>query len=131
MSARPAFRGGRNIAMKVPPHEFEATVAFYRDLIGLEQLGAQGPSKAFRFGDCRLWIDRCPQLSQAEVWLELQVDHPAAAAEYLAAHGVVRCDEVERLPDGFKGFWIANPAGVVNLVAHPSEDPGLSQGQRG
>ena len=26
------FSGGKNIAMKVPPHQYEATVAFYRDV---------------------------------------------------------------------------------------------------
>jgi hypothetical protein len=124
MTDQPAFRGGRNIAMKVPPHQFEATVAFYRDVIGLEALEAKSASKAFRFGGCCLWIDRCPGLSQAELWLELQAD-PTAAAAHLERHGVVRCDEIEPLPVGFKGFWIANPAGIVHLVADPSEDPGL------
>ena len=31
----PAFTGGRNVAIKVPEHAFEATVAFYRDTLGL------------------------------------------------------------------------------------------------
>ncbi len=33
------FRGGHNIAMKVPPHQFEATVNFYRDVLGLPLSG--------------------------------------------------------------------------------------------
>jgi catechol 2,3-dioxygenase-like lactoylglutathione lyase family enzyme len=125
VSAQPSFRGGRNIAMKVPPHQLEATVAFYRDVLGLEHLKTHGRSEAFRFGSCCLWIDPVPQLSQAELWLELQADDTAAAATHLAQHSVARCDEVERLPEGFEGFWIVNPAGIVHLVAHPSEDPGL------
>jgi hypothetical protein len=29
MNAKLKFAGGRNIAMKVPPHSYEATVQFY------------------------------------------------------------------------------------------------------
>ena len=125
MSNRPTFRGGRNLALKVPPHQLEATVAFYRDVLGLERLPTEGSSTAFRFGALCLWVDRCPRLSQAELWLEIQTDDPGAAAERLARQGVVRCDEIEPLPDGFQGFWIANAAGIVHLVAAPAEDPGL------
>lgn len=32
------FNGGVDIVLKFPPHQFEATVAFYRDLIGLKQI---------------------------------------------------------------------------------------------
>lgn len=124
MADQPAFRGGGNIALKVPPYQFDATVAFYRDVVGLEPVDSGGASKVFRFGACCLWIDRCPGLSQAEVWLELQAE-PVAAAAHLGRHGVVRCDQIEPLPQGFKGFWIADPAGIVHLVADPSEDPGL------
>jgi hypothetical protein len=35
MNAPVKFVGGRNIAMKVPPHLYEATVQFYRDVVGL------------------------------------------------------------------------------------------------
>lgn len=125
MATQPRFAGGRNIAMKVPAHQWEATVAFYRDVLRLEVLPNDGPSAAFRFGEACLWIDRCAQLSQAEIWLEVQTDDLAAATERLAAANVVRCDAIEPLPAGFKGFWIVNPAGIVHLVAHPSEDPGL------
>jgi catechol 2,3-dioxygenase-like lactoylglutathione lyase family enzyme len=125
MADRPAFRGGRNLALKVPPHQFETTVAFYRDVLGLERIATEGASAAFRFGDLWLWIDRCPQFSQAELWLEVQADDLGAAAEHLARQGVVRCAEIEPLPEDFQGFWIASPAGIVHLVAAPREDPGL------
>jgi catechol 2,3-dioxygenase-like lactoylglutathione lyase family enzyme len=125
LSAKLAFRGGRTIALKVPPHQFDGTVAFYRDVLGLEHLTTHDQSEAFRFGNCSLWIDLSPRLSQAELWLELQADDTAAATAHLAQHGVTPCDEVERLPEGFDGVWIANPAGLVHLVAHPAEDPGL------
>lgn len=123
MPERPAFRGGRNIAMKVPPHQWEATVAFHGEVLGLERLETEGRSALFRFGSMQLWIDRCPGLSQAEVWLEVQTDDLPGAATHLAASGVVRCDDIEPLPADFQGFWIANPAGIIHLVAHPSEDP--------
>jgi hypothetical protein len=125
MSDRPTFRGGRNIAMKVPPNQWETTVAFYGETLGLERLENQGPSAVFRFGAMQLWIDRCSGLSQAELWLEVQSDDVVAAAEHLGRSDAVRCDEIEPLPADFQGFWIANPAGIIHLVAHPSEDPQL------
>lgn len=45
MTTRPRFAPGRNIAMKVPAHEFEATVGFYRDTLGLTLLD-EGPDDA-------------------------------------------------------------------------------------
>lgn len=125
MPDRPSFRGGRNIAMKVPPGQWQATVDFYADVLALERLETKGSSAVFRFGSMCLWIDRCPNLSQAELWLEVQSDDVQAAAAHLAASGVVRRDEIEPLPADFQGFWIANPAAIIHLVAHPSEDPGL------
>ncbi|GMG82328.1 hypothetical protein LNKW23_15410 [Paralimibaculum aggregatum] len=114
MTAR--FRGGSNIAMKVPPHQHEATVAFYRDVLGLEQIGATGGSVSFRFGANTLWIDRVPTMSQAELWLEIVTDDTAEAARVLDAAGVTRCDGIEALGEGFDGFWITSPAAIVHLV---------------
>jgi catechol 2,3-dioxygenase-like lactoylglutathione lyase family enzyme len=117
---QPNLTGGRNIAMKVPSHQYEATVRFYRDVLGLEQLKDLLPSIGFAFGANRLWIDPVASMSQAEIWLELTTDDLPVAAEHLAAAGVVRCDEIEPLPDGFKGFWIANPASIIHLVSSHS-----------
>jgi catechol 2,3-dioxygenase-like lactoylglutathione lyase family enzyme len=111
------FKPGRNIAMKIPPHEFERTVAFYRDILGLRQLKRQGPSLAFEFGGKTLWLDKVDALSQAELWLEVVADDVQAASAYFAAQGIARRDEIETLPEGFNGFWIANPAGIIHLVA--------------
>lgn len=60
----------KNIALKVPADEFKKSVAFYRDVIGLTVLKttAQG-SVVFEFGGKKLWVDRRPALSQAEIWL--------------------------------------------------------------
>ncbi|MGY2067049.1 hypothetical protein [Blastococcus sp. SYSU DS0619] len=119
---RPAFAGGNNIAMKVPPHQWAATVAFYRDTLGLPELGnpfTSGPqSVGFAFGPNRLWIDRVPGVSQAELWLQVTTTDPADAADQLAAAGVARCDEIEPL-DGGSAFWITSPAAIVHLVSEP------------
>lgn len=116
----PKLEAGKNIAIKVPPHEFEKTVAFYRDVIGLEQRAFDAPntveSVTFVFGDVNLWIDKIDGMSQAEVWLELRTDDCEAAAKHFDAHGVARRDEIEPLPNDFKGFWIAGPSNIIHLV---------------
>jgi len=117
---QPFFKAGRNIAMKVPPHEYESTRAFYRDVLGLKELTAPADSATestrFDFGDKVLWIDRADGLSRAEIWLEIVTDDVEAAAEYFQHHRIQRRDEIEALPDGFRGFWLASPAGIIHLV---------------
>ncbi|MCR4266374.1 VOC family protein [Nitratireductor sp. ZSWI3] len=115
-SARPGFSGGRNIAMKVPAHQYEATVQFYRDVLGLEPIEELLPSVGFRFGANQLWIDRAPGMSQAELWLEIVTDDTAAAAKHLREAGIARCDAIEPLGESFDGFWISNPAAIIHLV---------------
>ncbi len=111
------FTGGKNIAMKVPPHQYDATVRFYRDLLGLEQIGGPGgDAVGFKFGSNHLWIDRVPAVSQAELWLEIVTDDTAVAAKQLADAGVVRCDEIEELGQTFDGYWISSPASIIHLV---------------
>lgn len=111
------FAGGKNIAMKVPPHQYDATVAFYRNILGLEQIGGlAGDAVAFKFGSNTLWIDKVPAMSQAELWLEIVTDDTAAAAKLLADAGVVRCDEIEKLGKDLDAFWISNPASIIHLV---------------
>lgn len=117
MSTSPNFRPGRNMAMKVPPHQHAQTVQFYAEVLGLERLPELGGSACFEFGGKRLWIDRVPGMSQAELWLEIVADDPDAAAAHLELHGVTRCDAIEPLPEGFAGFWICSPSGIVHLVA--------------
>lgn len=122
MNTASKLGGGRNIAMKVPPYQWEATVAFYRDVVGLkviERAPTTPPSVCFEFGANRLWIDRVDSANQAEIWLELATHDVEAAAAHLKAAGVARRDEIEPLPEGFDGFWIANPASIIHLVAKP------------
>ena len=112
----PGFRGGPNIAIKAPSHQFEATVAFYRDVLGLEELETGGDSVSFRFGANRLWIDRVAHLSKSEIWLEVATDDAETAAQYLAARGVYRRDEVEDLPENLRGFWVCDAASNIILI---------------
>jgi catechol 2,3-dioxygenase-like lactoylglutathione lyase family enzyme len=117
---RPRYGPGRNIAMKVPAHEYERTVAFYRDVLGLEELEGAPPSATetarFAFGDKVLWVDRVPGISQAEIWLEIVSDDVEAAAAHLEASGCARRDEIEPLPPDFEGFWISSPSNIIHLV---------------
>lgn len=119
------FSGGRNIAMKVPPHQWESTVSFYRETLGLRELDTPfdsgRKSVGFEFGANRLWIDCVPGVSQAELWLQVTTADTSAASERLAAHGVVRCDEIEPL-ESTSAYWISSPASIVHLVSEPETD---------
>ncbi len=113
---RPSYRGGPNIAMKIPPVEYEATLRFYRDVVGLPLLDAYRLDHVFQYGSSLLWLDSVPDIERTEIWLELLTQDTAIAGEHFAQTGVERCDAVEPLPAGFDGFWIRSPASVVHLV---------------
>ena len=115
------FAAGRNIAMKVPPHLYETTIEFYRDVLGLKELTNHAPSVGFEFGSNNLWIDRVPGISQSETWLEVVTNDIEAAAAHLKSAGVVRRDEIEPLPAGFQAFWVSSPASIIHLVCKDSE----------
>src|ERR1700754_3415148 len=110
--------GGVNIAMKVPAHQYDETVRFYRDTIGLEPVD-KPPHIGFHLGPHQLWIDRSEALSQAEVWLEFFTDDFAAAARHLEQAHVVRCDAIEPLGPDFRGGWISSPAQIIHMVREP------------
>lgn len=74
------IRGGINIAMKVPSHQYDATIRFYRDVVCLKPFDAKAPAIGFELGPNRLWIDEDATMSQAEVWLELFTDDHSARA---------------------------------------------------
>ena len=111
--------GGINIAMKVPAHQYEAVVAFYRDTLGLEPFTDKPGNVGFIYGQNRLWLDKVENYTQAEVWLELFTPDFAAAADQLGAAGVVRNDAIEDLGEDFRGGWFINPAGIVHMVREP------------
>lgn len=117
---KPSFTPGRNIAMKVPSHEFKSTVEFYRDILGFREIPLAGSSPTetvrFAFGDNILWADKVPVLSQAEIWLEVVTDDIEASGEYLQKRGCKIRDGIDPLPDNFKGFWISGPSNIIHLV---------------
>ena len=103
---------GKNIAIKVPLHKWQDTVAFYKDRVGLTPVKETADTIAFAFGPMTLWIDRVERQSQVDVWLELFTDDPDQALEHL---GSPKRDELEPL-DGVNGHWTSDPAGVVLLL---------------
>ena len=127
---RPGFAAGTNMAMKVPPHEYERTISFYRDVLGFEEIDPGTPSAtestSFRFGSMTLWIDKVAGLSQSEIWLEVTTTDIEAAAAYFREQDCERRDEIEPLPDVIDGFWIASPTNVIHLVhaVEPGTGPG-------
>ena len=102
--------------MKIPSDEYEATLRFYRDVVGLPLLDAYSPDQVFQYGSSLLWLDSVPEIERTEIWLELVTPDTTIAGEHFARSGVERCDAVEELPAGFDGFWIRSPASVVHLV---------------
>ncbi|MFD1217200.1 VOC family protein [Microbulbifer celer] len=117
------FEPGRNIAMKIPAHEYESTVRFYREVLKFKDItgNAVGDTPKFEFGDKVLWLDCMPGLSQSEIWLEVVVSDIDKASEYLKEQGCHRRDEIEPLPDGFKAFWISSPTNIIHLVSSTGE----------
>lgn len=116
---KPKFVPGKNIAMKVPAHEFIPTIAFYKDILGLEELDispTDNGSITFKFGDKNLWIDKTAGISQAEIWLEIVTEDLEKASKYFEKNKCIRRDEIEKLPEGFEGFWVSSPSNIIHLV---------------
>lgn len=115
----PDFQPGKNIAMKIPVHEYECTVHFYREVLRFKELpgSSSDDTPRFEFGDKVLWLDCMPGLSQSEIWLEVIASDISLAADYLKEQHCQRRDEIEPLPDGMKAFWIASPANIIHLVS--------------
>lgn len=107
--------------MKIPVHEYERTVSFYRDILGFKELTPSDTGTTetprFEFGDKILWLDRVPGISQAEIWLEVVTDDRDAASAYFEEQGCVRCDGIEPLPAEFRAFWLSSPANIIHLVS--------------
>ena len=114
-----SFTAGKNIALKVPDHEFQDTVRFYREILGFAdaiEYTESAASVAVEFGPNVLWIDRVTTLSQAEIWLEIKTDNIAAARLELEAQGVRTRESIEPLPANIDGFWIAGPSNIIHLL---------------
>lgn len=121
MNSQPKFSPGKNIAMKIPPHQYDETLRFYRDVLGLKEITSHAPSIGFEYGTNNLWIDSVPGISQAEIWLEIVTNDVSVAAGKMKAEGIVRCDEIEQLPEGFQGFWISSPASIIHLICQDTD----------
>ncbi|PSK93636.1 glyoxalase/bleomycin resistance protein/dioxygenase superfamily protein [Murinocardiopsis flavida] len=126
----PTFRGGHNIAMKLPKAQFDHTIAFYRDILGMAVTDESGAavagivaqSASVQLGPVTLWFDRVDNYARADLWLELFTDDVDQAARHLAAHGVAVQDELEPFPPGMNAHWISNPVGIPHIVRRPEPD---------
>lgn len=112
-----SFKAGRNIAIKLPERDYADTLVFYRDTLGFNVLEEHENGAIIEFGHIRLNLDRVPHQSQTDVWFEIETPDTVAAAKHLERSDVTRCDEVEALPKGFDGFWVAAPAGTIHLIS--------------
>lgn len=129
----PEFTAGLNLAMKIPKAHYDATVAFYRDVLGFdvaEDDASHAPTvsrtHSVRFGPNTLWLDCVDNYSRPDLWLQLHTSDLDQATLKLADIGIHPCDEVEPL-EGLetRTHWIKNPAGVVHLLAEtPTPTPG-------
>ncbi len=117
----PKFWPGRNVAIKLPERDYAKTLEFYTQTLGLRLISQDENGAVIEFGQMRLNLDRVPRQSQPDIWLQIQTDNTEAARRYLADQAVTRCDEVEPLPDGFEGFWIAAPSGTIHLIDQAPE----------
>jgi hypothetical protein len=110
--------GGNNIALKIPSYCYDATLAFYRDLLGLPFAGEEFGSPGFRFGQNTLWVDHVPRYARSDVWLQVRANDVDEAASRLAASGVPIREEVEPYDD-VPGHWISDPAGTIIRLSPP------------
>ena len=88
---KPTFQPGRNIAMKVPAHEYQRTLAFYRETLALEELtpaGAEGEhTPRFDFGGKVLKLDLGRDQRNTFAGDALQHFVPSAPFTFLGVEG--------------------------------------------
>lgn len=111
------FEGGINIAIKLPKHKYDETVAFYRDILKLEikEVPIDNPTvsrtHSVQFGNNIIWLDCVDNYTHSETWLQLTVPNVEEATTYLKQNGVETCDEIEQIPNNM--HWIMDPSGTV------------------
>ncbi|CAN5487797.1 glyoxalase/bleomycin resistance/dioxygenase family protein [soil metagenome] len=129
----PTFKGGYNIALKIPKYQYEKTLRFYREVLGLDLKKESDvnyeESYSCRFGPIKLWLDRVDNYSKTDVWLELETSDMEKAKDYLQSKEVHFRSELEKLPADLNAHWISDPAGVVFLLKEISEKK-LNEGSR-
>lgn len=114
------FKGGFNIALKIPKSKYESTVDFYKNILKLEVtevlMNNQTVSKSHKakFGDSTIWLDCVDNYTHSEVWLELRTNDIEKATEYLLLNSVETCDEIEEIPQNI--HWIQDPSGTVFIL---------------
>ena len=114
------FKGGVNIAIKIPKSKYEQTVAFYRDILQLEvsEKPITNPTVSrtheVKFGNNVVWLDCVDNYTHSQVWLELRTPDVQQATEYLQSKGIHTCDELEEIPA--EAHWIMDPAGTVFIL---------------
>lgn len=115
------FQGGINIAIKIPKSKYDATVAFYKDVLKLEvtEKDIENPTVSrtheVKFGPNTVWLDCVDNYTHSEAWLEIKTNDIEKATEYLASRGVNTVDELEEIPEDM--HWIQDPAGTVFILA--------------
>lgn len=118
------FKGGVNIAIKIPRRKYEDTLTFYRDILGweIEDVNIKHPtvsrSHKVVFGGCTLWLDCVDHCTHVETWMEILTPNVEEAVQYLSSKGVETCDELEQIPKEM--HWITDPAGSVFILAKES-----------
>lgn len=123
MDSEIKFKGGINIAIKIPKSKYDETVKFYRDVLKLEveEKPIDNPTVSrthqVKFGANIVWLDCVDNYTHSETWLELKTPSIEAATTYLNAKGVKTVDELEQIPEDM--HWIMDPAGTVFIVSKP------------
>jgi hypothetical protein len=120
------FEGGINIAIKIPKSKYEETVRFYREILKLEvnEKPIDNPTVSrtheVKFGPNIVWLDCVDNYTHSETWLDLRTNNVDQATSYLRSHGVVPCDELEKIPETM--HWIQDPAGTVFILRKTPEN---------
>lgn len=126
---RPALVGLRHLALRVPTAVFDATVAFYRDALGMAvqwqpdvdnvYLCSGTDNLALHRGevdrDAASALDHLgffvPEASDVEAW-------HAWIAEHATPLGAVIVQPVKRHRDGATSFYVRDPAGHLVQFLH-------------
>jgi predicted enzyme related to lactoylglutathione lyase len=107
----------------VRPVDFERSVAFYRDTLGLAIFRDFGAGIVFFLGGGFLEVSgRSPETAGPNVQLWMQVRDVDATRAELAGRGVPILREPVTEPWGLREMWIADPDGVRIAVIEVPED---------
>jgi hypothetical protein len=121
MDTKAKFKGGINIAIKIPKSKYEQTVAFYQDILNLEveEKPIRNPTVSrtheVKFGPNIVWLDCVDNYTHSETWLELKTDDVNTSTKYLESRGITPWDELEEIPKDM--HWIMDPAGTVFILS--------------